>query len=124
MIEQYLFELEDAKAWISVRNLDESRISECLCYLIDLCLVISKYELNFTQVKQLGQQALKLITEWRQAITTQVINDTNDYKSEIQEVLREHYPAHFGVKRAFRSLQSYQTQNWSVMSRNFMQYQS
>lgn len=53
-IRQYLKMLEDAKSWITVHNLDDSRISECLCYLIDLCLVISKYELNLTQVKQVG----------------------------------------------------------------------
>ena len=61
--------LEDGRDWISVRNLDESRISECLCYLIDLCLVISRYDLNLTQVKQVGQQALQLISDWRQAVT-------------------------------------------------------
>ena len=50
-IEQYLTMLEDGRDWISVRNLDESRISECLFYLIDLCLVISRYDLNLTHVK-------------------------------------------------------------------------
>ena len=75
--------LEDGRDWISVRNLDESRISECLCYLIDLCLVISRYDLNLTQVKHVGQKALQLISDWRQAVTIQVINDGNDYKSEI-----------------------------------------
>lgn len=53
-IEQYLTMLEDGRSWITVRNLDESRISECLCYLIDLCLVISRYDLNLSQVKQIG----------------------------------------------------------------------
>ena len=40
--------LNDAAPWINVKNLDDSRISECLCYLIDLCLVISKYDLNLS----------------------------------------------------------------------------
>ena len=43
--------LDEAKMWITVRSMDESRISECLCYLIDLCLVISKYDLNLTKIK-------------------------------------------------------------------------
>jgi len=75
--------LEEGRNWITVRNLDESRISECLCYLIDLCLVISRYDLNLSQVKRIGQQALQLISEWRTRVTLQVINDGNDYKSEI-----------------------------------------
>ena len=37
----------------------------------------------------------------------QIINDGNDYKSEIQEILREKYPTHFGVKRAFRTFSNY-----------------
>jgi len=113
-IRGYLLKLEDAKSWITVHNLDDSRISECLCYLIDLCLVISKYDLNLTQVKQVGQQALQLISEWRQGITVQIINDGNDYKSEIQEVLRRHYPTHFGVKRAYNSFENLPMQNQSI----------
>jgi hypothetical protein len=50
-IEEYLLMLDEAKMWITVRSMDESRISECLCYLIDLCLVISKYDLNLTKIK-------------------------------------------------------------------------
>ena len=72
-----------------MKNVDESRICECLCYLIDLCLVISKYDLNLSQIKQIGQQALELTGSWRKMVNTQVINDGNDYKSEIQSILRE-----------------------------------
>ena len=108
-IEEYLMMLDEAKMWITVRSMDESRISECLCYLIDLFLVISKYDLNLTKIKNIGQQALQLISDWREAVNIQVISDGNDYKSEIQEVLREHYPMHFGVKRAFRNFSPFST---------------
>ena len=53
-IKDYLNILHEAQSWISVRNLDDSRICECLYYLIDLCLVISKYDLNLSEVKQIG----------------------------------------------------------------------
>ena len=54
-IDKYLIMLHESQAWINVRNLDESRICECLSYFIDLCLVVSKYDLSLTQVKQVGQ---------------------------------------------------------------------
>jgi hypothetical protein len=88
-IDQHLRWLKDAEPWINVRNLDDSRICECLCYLIDLCLVISKYDLNLAQVKHVGQKALELTTLWRKIVTTKVINDGNDYGSEIQNILRD-----------------------------------
>ena len=61
--------MREAESWITVRNLDESRICECLSYLIDLCLVISKYDLSLHRVKQIGQQALELVTNWRNLVT-------------------------------------------------------
>ena len=50
-IREYLWKLQQAQEWINGQNVDESRICECLCYLIDLCLVISKYDLNLSQIK-------------------------------------------------------------------------
>lgn len=82
-IDANLNDLKEAESWITVRNLDESRICECLCYLIDLCLVISKNELNVAMIKHVGQKALSLTTLWRKVVTTKVINDGNDYGSEI-----------------------------------------
>lgn len=69
-IDDFLQLLQDAHSWINVRNLEESHISECLCYFIDLCLVISKCDLNLVQIKQTGQLALELIQSWRKLVNT------------------------------------------------------
>ena len=54
-LDQYLQELKQAEPWITVQNLNESRICECLFYLIDLCLVVSRCDLNLAQIKHVGQ---------------------------------------------------------------------
>ena len=84
-------------------SLDESRICECLCYLIDLCLVISRCNpMNLGQIKQVGQAALELIHHWRKVVNAQVLGDGKDNSNDIQNELRERYPTSFGVKKAFR----------------------
>ena len=54
-IDKYLRQLREAENLVSVTSLNESRICECLVYLIDLCLIVSKYDLNLAEVKNVGQ---------------------------------------------------------------------
>lgn len=68
-IEQQLEHLFEAEKWITVRNLDESRICECLTYLLDLCLVLLKFDLGISQLKSIEFKAHALMSNWRSLVT-------------------------------------------------------
>lgn len=81
---------------ISVQNLTESRICACLNYLTDLCFVILECQ-QIEEAKKVGLLSQELITKWRTLVTSKVIEENNDHKTEIRSVLREYYPTNFST---------------------------
>ena len=76
---------------ISVQNLTESRICACLNYLTDLCFVILE-SIQIDEARKVGKLSQELITKWRMLVTSKVIEENSDHKSEIRRILRESYP--------------------------------
>ena len=66
----------------------------------------------------MGKISQELITKWRMLVTSKVIEEQNDHKTEIRSVLRDHYPTHFSTVRKIGRLNTFPTVSQSFNGMN------
>ena len=55
------------------------------------CFVILE-SIQIDEARKVGKLSQELITKWRMLVTSKVIEENSDHKSEIRRILRESYP--------------------------------